>query len=306
MQSKTGKEQFPHQEKHERAEGSVAYREIRYDETIPAPDTLLSLLKYEYLRQELWVPLEKREGRICVLIDNPQNILKRDAIESLLKTKEVEYCIASKRDILLFIDHFFKAESPIRYQGNGEDASISESDHNIVKLVDDVINEAYKRRASDIHFEPDTRDRIMNVRFRIDGECILYKNFPYEYRSAIVSRIKIMSNLDITERRLPQDGKIKHRVPDSGDIELRVATIPTQGYVEDVVLRILTRGKILLLDELQMAPETLEKFKAILKKPYGLILLVGPTGSGKTTTAHAALHLLNRPNVKIWTVEDPV
>lgn len=303
MQSETDHKPFPQPV---RAERENAYREIRYDETIPAPDTLLSLLKYEYLRQELWVPLEKREGRICVLIDDPNNILKRDAIESLLKTKAVEYCVAPKRDILLFIDHFFKAEAPIRLHGNGEDPSISESDYNIVQLVDDVINEAYKRRASDIHFEPDSRDRVINVRFRIDGECIPYKTFPYEYRSAIVSRIKIMSNLDITERRLPQDGKIKHRVPDSGDIELRVATIPTQGYVEDVVLRILTRGRILLLDELQMAPETLEKFRTILQKPYGLILLVGPTGSGKTTTAHAALHMLNRPNVKIWTVEDPV
>jgi len=218
----------------------------------------------------------------------------------------VEYCVATKEDILLFIDHFFKSEASGKNRGNGEDPSVSEADHNIVKLVDDVIDEAYLRRASDIHFEPDIRDRLVNVRFRIDGECILFKTYPYEYRSAIVSRIKIMSNLDITERRLPQDGKIKHKVPDAGEIELRVATIPTQGYVEDVVLRILTRGKILVLDELQMAPETLESFKAILKKPYGLILLVGPTGSGKTTTAHAALHLLNRPNVKIWTVEDPV
>jgi type II secretory ATPase GspE/PulE/Tfp pilus assembly ATPase PilB-like protein len=282
------------------------YREVRYDETIPAPDTLLALLKYEYLRQEMWVPLGKRGGRVSVLIDDPQNILKRDAIESLLKTRDVEYCVAPKEDIQLFIDHFFKRESPIKRTAGPEEGGISESDHNIVKLVDEIIDEAYHRRASDIHFEPDSRERIVNVRLRIDGECILARTLPYEYRSAIVSRIKIMSNLDITERRLPQDGKIKHRVPDYGDIELRVATIPTQGYVEDVVLRILTRGKILLLEELQMAPGALEKFQEILKKPYGLILLVGPTGSGKTTTAHAALHLLNRPNVKIWTVEDPV
>jgi type II secretory ATPase GspE/PulE/Tfp pilus assembly ATPase PilB-like protein len=308
MQSKTDKKPFSHQERPGKAaDKGNAYRAIRFDETFPVPDSLLSLLKYGYLRQELWVPLEKRGGRICVLIDDPQNILKRDAIESLLKTKAVEYCVAAKEEILLFIDHFFKAEASGKKHGNGEDhPSVSEADHNIVKLVDDVIDEAFLRRASDIHFEPDTRDHQVNVRFRIDGECILFKSFPYEYRSAIVSRIKIMSNLDITERRLPQDGKIKHKVPDAGEIELRVATVPTQGYVEDVVLRILTRGKILVLDELQMAPETLDRFKAILKKPYGLILLVGPTGSGKTTTAHAALHMLNRPNVKIWTVEDPV
>ena len=306
MQSRTDKRPLSHPERPAKtAERGAVYREIVFDETCPVPDTLLPLLKYDYLRQELWVPLEKRDGRICVLLDDPENILKRDAIESLLKTKTVEYCVASKEDILLYIDHFFKVEAAARGRGNGEEG-ISEADRNIVKLVDDVIDEAYQRRASDIHFEPDIRDRVVNVRFRIDGECIHFKSFPYEYRSAIVSRIKIMSNLDITERRLPQDGKIKHRVPDTGDIELRVATIPTQGYVEDVVLRILTRGKILLLDELQMDPETLDRFKAALKKPYGLILLVGPTGSGKTTTAHAALHMLNRPNVKIWTVEDPV
>jgi type II secretory ATPase GspE/PulE/Tfp pilus assembly ATPase PilB-like protein len=304
MQTRTEKK--PPAERRTGADRREGYREVAFDDAIPAPDTLLAPLKYEYLRRELWVPLAKREGRVSVLIDDPQNILKRDAIESLLMTKDVEYCVADRKDILLYIDHFFKAESSVRRPGPGEEGAISESDRNIVKLVDDVINEAYHRRASDIHFEPDSRDRIVNCRLRIDGECLLYKSFPYEYRSAIVSRIKIMSNLDITERRLPQDGKIKHRVPDYGDIELRVATIPTQGYVEDVVLRILTRGKILLLEELQMGTETLEKFRAILKKPYGLILLVGPTGSGKTTTAHAALHLLNRPNVKIWTVEDPV
>jgi type II secretory ATPase GspE/PulE/Tfp pilus assembly ATPase PilB-like protein len=312
MQAKTDKRPTSHQERPTKTgDKSIPYRAIRFGETYPVPESLIRLLKCEYLRQELWVPLEKREGRICVLIDDPQNILKRDAIESLLKTKAVEYCVASKEDILLFIDHFFKAEGAGDTHANDEAKreerpAVSESDGNIVKLVDDVIDEAFLRRASDIHFEPDIKDHLVAVRFRIDGECILYKTFPYEYRSAIVSRIKIMSNLDITERRLPQDGKIKHRTPDAGEIELRVATIPTQGYVEDVVLRILTRGMILTLDELQMGPETLARFKAILKKPYGLILLVGPTGSGKTTTAHAALHLLNRPNVKIWTVEDPV
>jgi len=291
------------------ADSTAAYRTINFNKACMVPKDLLSRLNYEYLRRELWVPLEKREGRISVLVNDPQNILKRDAIENLLKTKAVDYCVASKEDILLFIDHFFGLEEPgeaANRSAEEEQASVSESDSNIVKLVNDVINEAYVRRASDIHIEPDIKDQFVSVRFRIDGECLPFRTFPYEYRSAIVSRIKIMSNLDITERRLPQDGKIKHRTPDAEEIELRVATIPTHGYVEDVVLRILTRGRILTLDELQMEPVTLDRFKIILKKPYGLILLVGPTGSGKTTTAHAALHLINRPNVKIWTVEDPV
>lgn len=290
------------------ADNTAAYRTVNFDKACLVPKDLLSRLNYEYLRRELWVPLEKREGRIAVLVNDPRNILKRDAIENLLKTKTVDYCVASKEDILQFIDHFFGLEESgeAAKRNAEEDSSVSESDSNIVKLVNDVINEAYIRRASDIHVEPDINDQFVSVRFRIDGECLPFKTFPYEYRSAIVSRIKIMSNLDITERRLPQDGKIKHRTTDAQEIELRVATIPTHGYVEDVVLRILTRGKIMTLDELQMEPDTLDRFKNVMKKPYGLILLVGPTGSGKTTTAHAALHLINRPNVKIWTAEDPV
>ena len=297
-----------------------SYRTITFDGSYAVPKNLLNTLKYQYLRRELWVPLENREGKITVIVDDPGNILKRDMIENLLKTKSIDYCLASKADILRFIDHFYgiddTGESPSSNRitdttgdGDGskeEQLAVDESDSNIVNLVNDLIQEAYVRRASDIHIEPDIKDRVVNVRFRIDGECIPYKTLPYDYRSPIVSRIKIMSNLDITERRLPQDGKIKYSRPGVEEMELRVATLPTHGYVEDVVLRILTRGKIMILDELQMEKDTHDRFKALLKKPYGLILIVGPTGSGKTTTAHAALHLINRPNTKIWTAEDPV
>lgn len=297
----------------------TVYRTVIFDRSYAVPGNLLDTLKYEYLRRELWVPLEYREGKISVIVDDPANILKRDMIESLLKTKAIEYCAASKADILQFIEHFYGIEdadgsSSSRMDGAVEDlngskeeqSAVSEVDSNIVNLVNDLIHEAYVRRASDIHIEPDTKDRVVNVRYRIDGECIPYKTLPYEFRAPIVSRIKIMSNLDITERRLPQDGKIKYTGQGMEEMELRVATLPTHGYVEDVVLRILTRGRIMLFDELQMEKDTHERFRALLKKPYGLILIVGPTGSGKTTTAHAALHLINKPNVKIWTAEDPV
>lgn len=176
----------------------------------------------------------------------------------------------------------------------------------MIKLVDRIINDAYDRHASDIHIEPDISDEDVKVRFRIDGECIPYKSLPFSYRYPLISRIKIMANLDITERRLPQDGKITFRRSNKDEIELRVATIPTYGAVEDVVLRILTRGHIMSLPELGMTPHDHERFLTTLHKPYGLILIVGPTGSGKTTTAHAALQFLNKPNLKIWTAEDPV
>ncbi|MBP7230395.1 MAG: type II/IV secretion system protein [Syntrophaceae bacterium] len=280
------------------------------------PDHLLKNLRYEYLRRELWVPLEIQAGKIVIIVDDPNNILKRDMIENILKTKFVEYRSATKQDILKFIEYFYdiaqpEDESTLSAIINGDSkkesaAGISETDVNIVKIINEAINEAFDKRASDIHIEPDTKDKLVKVRFRIDGECISYKNFPFEYRSAIVSRIKIMADLDITEKRLPQDGKIKYKVPGADEIELRVATLPTHGYVEDVVLRLLTRGAIMTLEELEMPQSVYTSFKAQLAKPYGLILLVGPTGSGKTTTAHAALHIVNRPNVKIWTAEDPV
>ncbi len=301
----------------DRAPGkSAPLRSVSFDERFPVPRTLLANLKHEYLHREGWVPLERREGRISVLVDNPADLPRRDSIENLLKTKQIEYCLASREDILKFIDHFYgtcylkeaRAQESAAENGDRREefAAVSETDGTIVRLVNEIINEACLRRASDIHIEPDIRDREVLVRFRVDGECFPYRTLPYDYRAAIVSRIKILSSLDITERRLPQDGKIRHTRPNGEEIELRVATMPTHGYVEDVVLRILTRGKIMTLDELGMPPETLARFISQLDKPYGLILIVGPTGSGKTTTAHAALHRLNRPNTKIWTAEDPV
>lgn len=289
---------------------------IAFSRGYPIPEKLLTNLRYEYLRRELWAPLELRDGKTLVIIDNPGNIIKRDMIENILKTKKVEYICATKQDIFKFIEYFYNIGHPpdededISNTGDEDKKEtangISEADISVVKLINDAINEAYDKRASDIHIEPDTVSRLVNIRFRIDGECIHYKNFPYDYRAAIISRIKIMANLDITEKRLPQDGKLKYKVPGADEIELRVATLPTHGYVEDVVLRLLTRGKIMTLEELRMPPKDHDRFKAQLTKPYGLILLVGPTGSGKTTTAHAALQIINKPNVKIWTAEDPV
>ena len=187
-----------------------------------------------------------------------------------------------------------------------EEEAVSESDSIIMQVVNKIIIDAYAKRASDIHVEPNPGKRNVEIRYRIDGDCALYQTLPYSYHAAVVSRIKIMSNLDITVRRLPQDGKIKFRKPGGEEIELRVATIPTQGGVEDVVLRILAKGEIMPLDSMGMSVRNLNELRAVLQKPYGMILAVGPTGSGKTTTLHAALHEINKPDRKIWTAEDPV
>ena len=175
-----------------------------------------------------------------------------------------------------------------------------------MQLVNKIVNDAYNRRASDIHVEPNVGKKNVEIRFRVDGDCSLYQTVPFSYRAAIISRIKIMSNLDITIKRLPQDGKIKFRRNTGDEIELRVATIPTQGGVEDVVMRILAKGETMPLQDMGLLPRNYNELINIISKPYGMILVVGPTGSGKTTTLHAALHHINRPDRKIWTAEDPV
>jgi type II secretory ATPase GspE/PulE/Tfp pilus assembly ATPase PilB-like protein len=292
---------------------------LEFNEKHASPKNLLSNLRQEYLRRELWVPLEKVEGKIRVLVDDPNNILKRDTIESLLKTKAIEYCVGLKEDILKFINHFFSAvqvEVSIaemlgrlelsEEKEEEEDDLVSESDSVVMQLVNKMINDASARRASDIHLEPNVKKKTLEVRFRIDGDCVHYMTVPYSYRAAAVSRLKIMSNLDITERRLPQDGKIKFRQSGGEELELRVATIPTQGGVEDVVMRMLAKGEIMKLEQMGMTHRNYNEFIKILQKPYGIVLVVGPTGSGKTTTLHAALHHINTPDMKIWTAEDPV
>lgn len=294
---------------------------VRFSEKTPPPYDLLRNLKEEYLRRELWVPLERRDGKIRIAIDDPNNIIKRDMIESLLKTRNVTYCVALYDDIEKFINHFFMAgdvfgtfqdliEKPDGHEedfGHDEDEGISESDSIIMRLVNRIINDAHARNASDIHIEPNTTKKNVEVRYRIDGALTPYQTLPFSYRNALVSRIKIMSNLDITERRIPQDGKIKFQRPRGQEIELRVATIPTQGGIEDVVMRILAIGAIMPLEDMELSERNYrELVDNILTKPYGMCLVVGPTGSGKTTTLHAALHRINTPDIKIWTAEDPV
>jgi type II secretory ATPase GspE/PulE/Tfp pilus assembly ATPase PilB-like protein len=179
------------------------------------------------------------------------------------------------------------------------------SDSAIVELVNQVIADAYRRGASDIHVEPNGREEDMEIRFRIDGECLVAQSVPARHRHAVVARIKIMAQLDIAERRKPQDGKIRFRLPDR-QIELRVATLPTVNGNEDVVMRILAANKPIPISGLQLCERNLKELEQLVKKPYGLILCVGPTGSGKTTTLHSLLGSINTRDTKIWTAEDPV
>lgn len=187
-----------------------------------------------------------------------------------------------------------------------ETKKVTEKDSVIVKLVNKIVYDAYMGKASDIHIEPYQGKKDVVVRTRVDGQCSIYQKIPYKYKFAIPSRIKIMADLDIAERRKPQDGKIDFKKFGPLDIELRVATMPTVGGLEDVVIRVLASGEPISFNQLGLTERNKSVFDQALKSPHGLVLVVGPTGSGKTTTLHSGLALINESSRKIWTAEDPV
>ncbi len=266
-------------------------------------------IKKHYLEENLCIPFEM-EKKTLLFVYNPEDIEKIEKIKRVLQLPEINLAIALKEDIYEAIQKYFELtfEDAELHIEPVEEEEVEEEllDSTIVNLVNFIIEEAYRRRASDIHWESLTGKRGLLVRFRVDGECFEYTTIPEHQKRGCISRIKVMANLDIAERRLPQDGKIKFRTKDGKTFEIRVATIPTIENNEDVVMRILGGIEFRALEEIDLLPENYNKLKSILDLPYGLILCVGPTGSGKTTTLHACLKYLNKPNKKIWTAEDPV
>jgi type II secretory ATPase GspE/PulE/Tfp pilus assembly ATPase PilB-like protein len=293
-------------------------RYISFDDSTPIPGDLLRNLKSSYLRSNFWVPLAKRNGTITVLMDDPNHLIKRDMVFSLLKTNNIEFCVGLKEDILQFLDYFYGSpleqasiEEIIRETEEeeelvAEDEIVTETDSAIVQFVNKMIYDARKKRASDIHIESQPGKHTTEIRFRIDGACTPYQTVPYQHKRALVSRLKIMANMNIAEKRLPQDGKIQFKRFGGEDMELRVATLPITAGVEDVSLRILDSGGLISLEMLGFNDIILNRFKQLIEMPYGVVLVVGPTGSGKTTTLHAALAHINLPESRILTAEDPV
>ena len=194
------------------------------------------------------------------------------------------------------------------HHGRADDEKpIEQSDNSLVRLVNTMIIEAQSQGVSDIHVETHPGREKVRIRFRKDGQLKPYLDLPHTYRSAIIGRIKVMCDLDISERRKPQDGKINFgKFAPGHRLELRVATIPTSQGLEDVVMRLLASAKPIALDHLGLSPRNLASLKQVIERPYGLVLCVGPTGSGKTTTLHSALGYINVPERKIWTAEDPI
>ena len=200
-----------------------------------------------------------------------------------------------------------QADTPDMLEEMGSDKPIEQSDNQLVRLINTMITEAHEQGVSDIHVECSAGKEKIRIRFRKDGVLKPYLELPHTYRSAMVARIKIMCDLDISERRRAQDGKINFaKYSPQHKLELRVATIPTANGVEDVVMRLLAASKPLPLDSIGLSPDNLQRLSWAVQRPYGMVLCVGPTGSGKTTTLHSALGFINRPETKIWTAEDPV
>ncbi len=299
-----------------------------YDEDVATPYELLGNLKKTFLKHELWVPMAWGKDGVEVLVDDPRDLNKTDNIKALMKTGKISFSVATREDILAFIDRFYSTDQYADMSGGSEvidnfdeildvsfeeeeeaDETIDEADESsskVVKLVDQCLIAAYRKNASDIHIEPSPQTKSTNIRFRMDGVCQEYIKVPNSLARGIMSRIKIMANLDIAERRLPQDGKIKFKRKGIPPFELRVATLPTAGGYEDAVLRILATAGAMKLEDMGLNDHNFDVMQNVLAKPYGLVLVVGPTGSGKTTTLHAALGHINKPGVKIWTAEDPV
>lgn len=188
-----------------------------------------------------------------------------------------------------------------------DESPIEQSDNSLVRLINTMIIEAHNQGVSDIHIETYPGREKLKIRFRRDGVLQPYLELPHTYRNAMIARIKIMCDLDISERRKPQDGKINFaRFSSQHRLELRVATIPTNNGLEDVVMRILASSRPIPLERIGLTPANLDALKTAVARPYGMVLCVGPTGSGKTTTLHSALAHINTPDRKIWTAEDPV
>ena len=294
---------------------------VSYDERTVIDPELLKNLSFDYLRKSAWIPLKRQGTVLDIVINDPHDLEKGLDIRRAFPGTTIRFSVGLRRDIEQYllvatgqanggsiteILGELVDEAGIERNGEAESGEINENDSAIVRLANHVIAEAYRLGASDVHIEPYSDRKETAVRFRVDGTCFTYMRIPAVYRRAIVSRLKIMANLDIAERRKPQDGKIRYKLAKDHEIELRVATLPTAGNNEDVVLRLLTAKDTMPLEAMDFSQDVLQIVKELSERPHGIFLCVGPTGSGKTTTLHAIMKHINTDERKIWTAEDPI
>jgi type II secretory ATPase GspE/PulE/Tfp pilus assembly ATPase PilB-like protein len=309
---------------------------IQYDlpfmhiNTIHPIPALSKVLNPGYAQSHKIVPISKTTETVMLAMVQPMEIQDLKDLEAMIRLK-IQPVIALEGEIVALQERLYsntavggkslRPEVDIKLDASflnslddekleqeieADVKQVTEKDSNLVKLVNKIIYDAYMKKASDIHIEPYPDKDDVIVRFRIDGCCEDYLHIPYKYKYALPSRIKIMADLDIAEKRKPHDGKINFKKFGPLDVELRVATMPTAGGLEDVVIRILHAGEPTPFEELGLSDRNQKALAEAIASPYGMILVAGPTGSGKTTTLHSAISRINGPKIKIWTAEDPV
>jgi type II secretory ATPase GspE/PulE/Tfp pilus assembly ATPase PilB-like protein len=286
-------------------------------------ETLHGPLKREFITEQGWIPLEESPEGLVIMCMDPEAVRGSRIVPQVFpRYSKFAYRITTHTEFEETLAQLWGADesggasidelladlsAPMDDESGEEgDAVSAAADNELVKFVNKVIIDAYNQKVSDIHIEPLPGKAKTGIRFRIDGSLQPYIEVPSHFRQALVTRLKIMCDLDISEKRKPQDGKIKFKKFGPLDIELRVATIPSAGGVEDIVMRILASGEPIALEKLGLTSVNKERLEKTVSKPYGLFYVCGPTGSGKTTTLHSILKYLNTPETKIWTAEDPV
>ncbi len=274
-----------------------------------------SRLNLSYLKRNFVAVIADVRDKPIVLMAEPNNAALLMEIESALGIDSYDIAVGLPGHVMQYLGEGGGGSAPgemseildeIGSSSEEKDDQVDELSDDapaVVRLVSRVLHDAKRLNASDIHIDPE-KNAPTRVRMRVDGVCRDMSQVPNSHHSAVIARIKIMANLNIAEKRVPQDGKLAFRM--SGQlVEVRVATIPTVAG-EGVVMRILASGGAMPIDKMNLAPANMQRLEEMIKKPHGILLVVGPTGSGKTTTLHAILGYLNTPEKKIWTAEDPV
>lgn len=292
--------------------------------TIDPERLLLGVIPVSFAKENRVIAMLDEKGERSFILCNPFDLSLMDALKKLfgLKSETILYLAAPEDIDALFRqpDAGWRIKRPLDSNAEQaekildlEDINLQEDeaditqviDSEVIALVNRILVEAYTGRASDIHFDSGMPGQPFHVRFRVDGICHTAYAVPEKAKRGVISRIKIMSNLDISERRKPQSGKFMVRIRNE-KVEFRVEVTPTVDNNENIVLRILAKSKPVAITELGLSPYNLRAFESMITKPQGVVLCVGPTGSGKTTTLHSALGHINKPEITIWTAEDPV
>jgi type IV pilus assembly protein PilB len=277
----------------------------------PVEATATTLLPEQLARRYRALPIAEHDGRLLVAMSDPANVYALDDIRSVTG-RDVQPVVATAQDVEQAINKYaqlgdqveaFAAEAAEQLEESQADVEAALEDAPIVKLVNAIMTQAVTDRASDVHIEPMEKD--VRVRFRVDGVLHEVMHSPKNIQNGLISRLKVMADLNIAEKRVPQDGRISMKVA-GRQLDLRVATLPTV-FGEKIVIRILDKSQALLkLSDLGFHTHAFDRFSASFNKPYGAILVTGPTGSGKSTTLYATLNILNNEDRNIITVEDPV